>query len=78
MLLKNCPQLFECVIDVKKDGKTISVTAPETILGSFFKEDLRSKFGNTPQALEDKILLLEKIDFKINSKNAVISMEEHK
>ena len=44
------------------------------------EEDLRSKYGKMPQALEDKIglLLLEKIDFKLNSKNAVTGMEEHK
>ena len=63
MLLRNCPQVFECVIDVTKDGKALSVTAPETTLGSIFKEDLQSNFAKTSQALDDKVLLLEKIDF---------------
>ena len=51
MLLKNCPKLFQCVIDISKDGKTQSITAPESILASYFNEDLSSEYEAKPQAL---------------------------
>eukprot|EP00794_Sanderia_malayensis_P001052 gene1052-380_t len=76
MLLKNCPKLFQCVIDITKDGITKSITASEAVVAKLFKEDqLLSKYHSAPQSLKDKVLMLENIDFHLISKNAITHME---
>ena len=78
MLLKNCPKLFQCVIDITQEGVTKSITASEAVVAEFFKEDqLLSKYHSAPQSLEDKILMLENIDFHLTSRNTITRMEAH-
>ena len=67
MLTSKCRTGSEGEIDINNDSHTVSLKIGATVLNTFFEEDVISKY--TPDELEEKLILLTKIDrmYKKNS-----------
>lgn len=72
MLVQNCYLDTNVSLQLEKGDKTISVTAFPKVLATFFNEDIYSYKDNT-EALIEKILLLESVDFQLSQNGRLVT-----
>ena len=70
----SCLCTFECNLEFDDD---VSLSLPLEVLESFLEEDILSKYKNSISSLVEKLLYLEKIDYKYNTRNVITHMALH-
>ena len=69
----SCLRTFECIVEF--DG--VSLNLPLEVLESFLEEGVLAMYKKNISSLLEKLLYLEKIDYKYNTRNIIIHMVMH-
>eukprot|EP00794_Sanderia_malayensis_P013177 gene13177-14527_t len=77
MLLEKCLSGFTAMLDLCKENVVKSLSIQPNVLSLFFDPDIIQKYKDNTSALEEKLLLLENIDFTHNTKNIITSIKKH-
>ena len=72
MLLKNCYIEVNASFQLEKDNKQTTVTAFAKTLSSFLDDDV-CQYKDSEEALTEKLLLLENVDFYLSTRGRLIT-----
>ena len=77
MLLSKCQCGLTVNIQLNNGEKDITLTLFPKVLDKFLEEDTVTLYQQNPEVLEEKLLLLEKVDFTYTSNKVVTKLSNH-